>query len=42
MKCDYCQAEIKEDEEGEVDSYQITGGDESLDLCESCYEHYHG
>lgn len=38
MTCDYCQTEYDTEEEGG----SITGGDETLDLCESCYEHYYG
>lgn len=34
--CDFCQEVIKDEEE----KGQIYAGDESLDLCESCYQHY--
>lgn len=38
MKCDYCDT-VYDSEEG---GGRIVGGDEQLDLCEGCYEHFHG
>lgn len=42
MVCDYCGEEAEKDEEGEPIMFRKSAGDESLDLCESCHEHYYG
>lgn len=36
--CDYCNEEIFEDEDGE-EGHTISAGDESITMCEACYEH---
>ena len=36
--CDYCSEEIYEGEE-EDEGQELSAGDESLTLCDACYEH---
>lgn len=41
MTCDYCgeKAELEPGED-EIEMHRMTGGDETIDLCESCYQHF--
>lgn len=34
--CDYCREIIEEEE-----AHEIHAGDESVTMCETCYDHYH-
>lgn len=46
IKCQFCDTPIQlenetdEDYEGEI-GVSVSAGDESMDICEACFEHYH-